>query len=103
MTRPRISRQLLTPAAQRDLDDIWDYTARTWSPQQASAYLRSLKQALQMIASQPRLAREREDISPPVRIHPFASHLIIYRIEDDHILVIRIVHSRQSWQTLLEV
>lgn len=102
MTRPPTNGYLLTPAAQRDLNEIWDYTARTWSPEQASLYVRNLKQTLQTIVSQPELARERSDISPPVRIHPFASHLIIYRIEDGHILVIRIVHARQSWQVLLE-
>ena len=103
MTRPPTNGYLLTPAAQTDLNDIWDYTARTWSPEQASLYVRNLKQTLQMIVSQPKLARERNEISPPVRIHPYASHLIIYRIEDNQVLVIRIVNARQSWQTLLEV
>ena len=78
----------LTPAAQSDLDGIWDYTARTWSSAQADTYLRGLAGALDRICQHPEIARERGDVVPPVRLHRFRSHLIIYRIEDDHIAVI---------------
>jgi toxin ParE1/3/4 len=37
-----------------------------------------------------------------VRIHPHRAHLIVYRIEDGHLAVIRIVHARRRWQALLE-
>ncbi len=52
MTSPPTNGYLLTPAAQTDLNDIWDYTARTWSSEQASLYVRNLEQTLQMIVSQ---------------------------------------------------
>lgn len=51
----------------------------------------------------PSLARERREFDPPVRIHPSAEHLIIYRIEADLILVIRILGGRQNWRAMLEV
>ncbi|NKX17292.1 type II toxin-antitoxin system RelE/ParE family toxin [Ochrobactrum pseudogrignonense] len=44
------------------------------------------------------MAREREEISPPVRIHPFKAHLIIYQIEQNGaILVIRIRNAFEDW------
>ncbi|MCA0338113.1 MAG: type II toxin-antitoxin system RelE/ParE family toxin, partial [Proteobacteria bacterium] len=38
------------------------------------------------------------EISPPVRIHPFKAHLVVYRIkEDGSVFVIRIRHSHEDW------
>jgi len=91
----------LSPAAQIDLDGIWTYTAETWSPDRADAYLRGLGAKLDALCSHPEIARERHEIDPPVRLHPYRAHLIIYRIEDDHLAIIRVVHKRQHWQALL--
>jgi toxin ParE1/3/4 len=40
-----MSRYVLTRAAVRDLDQIWDYTAETWSVKQAESYAGDLKAA----------------------------------------------------------
>ena len=102
MSRATVKEYRLTPAAQNDLDDIWDYTARRWSAGQAEAYLRALAATLEKLVANPEIARERPEISPPVRLHPYASHAIIYRIESDHIAIIRIAHARQNWAALLD-
>jgi toxin ParE1/3/4 len=47
------------------------------------------------------VAPERAEIDPPIRLHRYKSHVIIYRVEDDHIAVIRIAHMRRDWQALL--
>lgn len=39
----------LTPQARADLDDIWTYTARTWSPGQADRYIAGLAAASGLI------------------------------------------------------
>jgi toxin ParE1/3/4 len=92
----------LSPAARRDLDEIWDRTVRTWSLAQAETYLRGLGDTLDTICRHPEIARERREIDPPVRLHPYRAHLIIYRIGEDSLHVIRIVHGRRHWQALLE-
>ncbi|WP_341871205.1 type II toxin-antitoxin system RelE/ParE family toxin [Stappia indica] len=44
------------------------------------------------------MARERGEISPPVRIHPFKAHLVVYVMEEDGgILVVRIRHGHEDW------
>lgn len=101
MPRRPIEDYRLSPAAQSDLSGIWGYTAEMWSPDQADTYLRGLGKKLEDLCSYPEIARERPEIDPPVRCHPYRSHLIIYRIEDDHLAIIRVVHSRQHWQALL--
>ena len=87
--------------AAQDLDDIWDYTARIWSPAQAETYLTGIRQSVQTLAGMPDIGRLRPEISPPVRTHPNAKHLIIYRVEGATLVVLRILHTRRNWQTLL--
>ena len=96
-----ISDYRLSPAAQLDLESIWDFTAQTWSPNQADSYLRGLADKLTLLCENPLIAREHTEIDPPVRLHPYRSHVIIYRVEADHLAVIRIAHMRQRWQTLV--
>jgi toxin ParE1/3/4 len=101
MPREPVSEYRLSPAARGDLEGIWEFSARTWSAGQAEEYLHGLGETLDILVAHPGIARERHEIVPPVRLHPYRSHLIVYRIEPDHLAVIRILHTRQHWQALL--
>jgi toxin ParE1/3/4 len=51
-----------------------------------------------LIAANPRMARERLELSPPMRIYPSKAHLIIYRIEEGgDILIVRVRHGHEDW------
>jgi toxin ParE1/3/4 len=53
-----------------------------------------------LIGDNPRMARERREIIPPVRIQPFKAHLVVYLIEDDgEVLVLRVRHARGDWES----
>lgn len=91
----------LTPAAQNDITDIWLYTAQKWSPQQADRYADILEDTFERLLFMPEMARERPEFDPPVRIHPSAEHLIIYRIERGYLAVLRVLGAGQDWQAIL--
>ena len=91
----------LRPAAEADLAEIWDYTVGAWSEDQAEVYLTGLGQAFDRLAQFPEMARLRMEFTPPVRILPYQSHLVVYLAEDELIDVIRVLHSRANWTTLL--
>ena len=91
----------LTPAAQDDLENIWLYTARTWSAAQADRYADILEDTLERLLFMPEMARERLDFDPPVRIHPSAEHLIIYRVEGNHLSSLRVLGAGQDWHAIL--
>ena len=97
MTDEPLKDYRLTPAARADLEAIWRYTAERWSVAQAEAYLTGLKAMLDGLIVNPRIARERTELTPPVRIHPYGSHIIIYTIATDHLAVIRVRHAREDW------
>ena len=89
----------LTPRARLDLQDIWNYYAVTWSTDQADRYSAALVDAFERLALDPELARQRDEFTPPVRIYRCGSHLVIYRVEVDHVLVIRLRHVREDWMS----
>ena len=91
----------LTPAAQRDLEDIWLYTAQKWSMAQADRYTDIIEDTFDRLLFMPEMARERPEFDPPVRIHPSSGHLIIYQVELDQVIILRVLGAGQEWQTIL--
>ena len=88
----------LTPKAEEDIVRIAEIGELLFSEAQALTYHIELFEMLELISSNPRMARERREIMPPVRVHPFKSHLIVYMVtEMDEVLIIRIRHSREDW------
>jgi toxin ParE1/3/4 len=88
----------LSVEAEEDIIAIAEQGVRMFGLAQARRYHDELFAVLDLIAAHPRLTREREEISPPVRIHPFKAHLVVYRIEENGaIFVIRIRHGHEDW------
>ena len=56
---------------------------------------------LDLIADNPRIARERQEFTPAVRLHPYQSHMIVYLRDDMGVLVVRVLHGRQDWESCL--
>lgn len=84
--------------AEEDIVSIAEEGIRNFGALVAKRYNDELFALLDLIATNPRMARERHEISPPVRIHPFKAHLVVYRIiEDGNIFVIRIRHGHEDW------
>lgn len=77
--------------AEEDIIAIAEHGIATFGTMQTKRYHSDLFNTLDLIAKNPQMAREREEISPPIRIHPFKAHLIIHQIEQNGtIFVIRI-------------
>ena len=103
MVRAKPTHYRLTPAAEADLTEIWLYTAENWTVAQADRYMDSLERTFDTLLSMPEIARERMEFEPPVRIHPSAQHIVIYRILEDHLAILRVLGGRQNWQAHLEI
>ncbi|RUM09787.1 type II toxin-antitoxin system RelE/ParE family toxin [Rhizobium chutanense] len=35
-----------------------------------------------------------------MRLHPYHAHMIAYMIRDEDILIVRVLHGREDWQSL---
>jgi toxin ParE1/3/4 len=89
-------RFVLKPRAQADLDEIWDYTAERWGQEQAETYTRQLWRNIQAIADQPSLGRGCDEVRAGYRLFPSGSHILLYRLHEDGIEVVRVLHERMD-------
>ena len=77
--------------------DIFVSGEAVFGTRQAEKYFLELHAKFRMIAANPMIARERLEVSPSVRAHPYKSHIIIYRIEDDGVAILGIRHAHEDW------
>ena len=101
MSDKKISEYLLTPQAEKDLEDIWFYSYEIWSEHQADRYVEILEDTFVNLSFMPEQARELLDFNPPVCVFPSAKHIIIYRIDAQDVVILRVLGAKQDWITIL--
>ena len=90
----------LSRKAEDDLIEIYIEGASRFGVVQADQYHKEIGVVIDLLSDNPRIARERFEISPPVRIHPFHSHLIVYMVDDNNdVFIVRIRHGHEEWQS----
>jgi toxin ParE1/3/4 len=89
----------LSPKARQDLIDILRYTAETWGKNQMMVYRAKIDEALRLIGGNSQIGRHRDDLPGTHRSFLVGSHVIIYRVEKDHVGVARILHQRMEGTT----
>lgn len=93
----------LTKQAQRDLDDIIDYTLQRWGHEQMGRYVRELGATIEQLAERPtRQGRSLDELKPGLRYERHRQHyFIFYRVEGQRVEILRILHQRRDWRRLL--
>lgn len=92
----------LTKRASYEFDQIYLRGVRDFSYDVADKYAVGLLKTFAFLSDFPMAARERRETDPPVRVHPFRSHLIIYRMEGDEAVIVRIAHGHEDWPSSLD-
>ena len=90
-------RYVLSPRAQLDLDEIWNYTAKRWGIDQAEIYTRQLWRHIQTVAVQPTMGRPCPEIRDGYHKYLSGSHFLFYRLIDGGVDIIRILHERMDF------
>jgi toxin ParE1/3/4 len=93
-----MSRYVLSPRAQADLDEIWDYTFERWGVGQAADYIRLLQRAIETIAGDPRKGRSCDEIRTGYSKYPAGAHVVFYRTIAAGIDIVRILHNRMDFE-----
>ena len=86
----------LSPAAQADLDGIFDYTVQHWGLEQAVRYTQVLESACAAFAAAPAQAQDYGPVRAGYRRGTVGRHFIYFRVADYGIVVIRILHRRMD-------
>ncbi len=88
----------LSRLAEQDLIELFLEGVERFGLVQAETYHDLLANTFKFLADNPKAARLREEIDPPVRIHPVQAHLVVYRVETDgEIFIIRVRHGHEDW------
>lgn len=82
----------LTEDAERDIQDIYLYTLEKFGIDQADRCTAELFDRFSELAARPSLGRDFSFVLPNTRRANHASHAVYFRMADNGILVLRILH-----------
>lgn len=77
--------------ALEDLKGIVRYIAAN-NPEAARKFRNELYEKFRLLARNPQIAPERPDLAPNLRYLPHGNYLIFFMLDDDGIVVIRVLH-----------
>lgn len=84
-------------AADSDLTNIYLHGSASFGEAQADAYIAGLRGVVQMISEYPLSARLREELSSPIRVRPYRSHVVLYTVDEAGALILRFRHAHENW------
>ena len=97
MSRRRRNYKLF-PLARADLEEIWLYTLKTWSPSQADSYHQKIVDAFEGLASGAREGRNADRVRHEYFRLPVGSHVMFYRKSAAEIAIVRILHQSMDFE-----
>ena len=84
---------IFTDRAEADLADIIDFTLENWGVEKAHKYIDGLEELVQMIADNPDIGINLENLIEGVFCFPYESHLLYYlKQTTDRVAIIRVLH-----------
>jgi toxin ParE1/3/4 len=86
---------LLRPAAEQDLRQIAEFIAQD-NARRAASYIRELREELQNLLRAPLGFALQPSLGPGVRRLTYGNYLIFYRVQQDVISVLRILHGARN-------
>jgi toxin ParE1/3/4 len=87
---------ILSEIADEDLEDIFDFTMTEFGFEQAEKYLNEIEDVFQSLLFNPELGKARNEIKRGLYSFPKDNHIIFYRILNNHIRIVRVLHGSRD-------
>src|SRR5436189_3225446 len=87
---------VISKKAVSDLEEVWLYTVEKWSVEQADRYYNLIVDEINYISRNINAGKSMEHVRKGYRASKVKSHLIFYRVQNDTVEVIRILHERMD-------
>lgn len=87
-----MSGYVLSKLAERDLNEIANYTRDRWGAGQAVEYIEHLRALCQQLGKTPKIGRVCAGVRPGLRRAECGRHVVFYRIGAEGITISRILH-----------
>ena len=93
----------LSERAQKDFKAIQRYTLKRYGEKQVLKYSTMMKSGIENFAGNPALyGHSRPDIPERYRSHQVGEHSIIYRVDENKIFLVAILHGRMDFRNQLQ-
>ena len=94
----------VAPQAESDLDDIFDYVSReSGGIEIADRLIDSITGRFLLLARHPHIGRSRDDeLRPGLRSFAVGEYVIIYRVQNSDVLILRVLQGRRDIAGLLK-
>ena len=92
---------VLTPRAVDDMEHLAAEGARLFGPVQALRYQSSLIDVFDTVAAHPYLVTPHFIDGMELRLMPCGRHHILYVVENEDVVILRVVHALQNWPDLI--
>lgn len=80
-----------------DLNEIWTYTFKKWSEEQADKYYFAIEYACNQIGLNPELGKKHEEIRKDLFGLKTGKHIVFYQIlNNNEVEIIRVLHERMD-------
>lgn len=89
---------VLTEAALADLKSIRAYTLENWGEAQETRYLDQLWTKFETLCKDPGRCRLRQDLFPGCRIAAEGRHVILFRVREEVLEIIRVLHGAMDFK-----
>jgi toxin ParE1/3/4 len=92
----------VSPRAEADLDGIWLHVAReSGSTEIADRFIDTITERFLTLARFPQLGRSRdEDFGAGSRTLPVGEYVVVYCVDNESVLILRVVHGRRDLDAL---
>lgn len=91
----------LSEKADQDIDDIFVFTENKFGTDQAVTYVSEFDDVFKLLSTHPNSGKMRNEIKTGLRSFPHSSHMIFYRIFEDKIRIVRILHGSRDLPNFL--
>ncbi|MDZ4796115.1 MAG: type II toxin-antitoxin system RelE/ParE family toxin [Bacteroidota bacterium] len=92
---------VISKKAVADITQIWLYTVEKWSVDQADRYYNLLFDEINFICKHINAGKDMEHVRKGYRASKVKSHLIFYRIQNNTVEIIRILHEQMDIENRL--
>jgi toxin ParE1/3/4 len=89
-----------TRQSELDLIEIWRFILQD-SPEAADRVLSDIDDKCRLLSERPHIGRARTELGLEIRSFPYRRYLILYRIIDEGVEIIRVVHGARDLRDLL--
>lgn len=87
----------ITPRAVTDLEEIWLYTSKKWSLEQADRYYKLIIEEFDFLSKNPHTGKPADLIRKGYRSSVVKSHMVFYRqIEESQIEIVRVLRQNMD-------